>query len=68
MVGSDLVWCCWDEETLGKKQAAWYLNGREKSDSSPESHDVGKQHELWKGTVELVGLKEGETCLKKWQE
>jgi hypothetical protein len=61
------VWCCWDEEVLGKEERKGvYLNGRKLSDSSLESHEVAKQKDLWKGSLECVGLKEGETVLKNW--
>jgi hypothetical protein len=67
VVGKDLVWCCWDEEVLGKEETKCvYLNGRKLSDSSLESHEVAKQKDLWKGSLECVGLKEGETVLKNW--
>lgn len=54
MAGEDLLWCCWDEWLKGGE----YVDGRSVIMSSPESLDVGKQEELWKGTGELLGLSE----------
>jgi hypothetical protein len=66
-VGKDLVWCCWDKVVLGKEPRAVYLNGTEVTTSSPESRDVVKQEVLWKGSLELAGLKDGEIALKEWK-
>ena len=62
-VGEDLVLAGWNEELPG----ATYLDGHVVRDSSPETHDVEKQAKLWKGSLKLVGLKEGETELKGWR-
>lgn len=63
-VGRDLIWACWDEKVLGNPcPGALYLNGTEVVDSSPETHDERKQKELWRASLELVGIKEGETVL-----
>jgi len=66
-VGKDLVWCCWDEVVVGQEPRAVYLNGTEVSTSSPESRDVLKQGVLWKGSLELAGLKQGEIALNEWK-
>ena len=63
-VGRDLIWACWDEKVLGNPcSGALYLNGTDVVESSPETHDEKKQKELWRGSLEWVGIKEGETEL-----
>jgi hypothetical protein len=52
--GSDLLYACFDEKTLGKVPGALYLNGTEIADSSTESHDVKKQGELWRETMKVA--------------
>lgn len=63
-VGRDLIWACWDEGILGSPcPGALYLNGTQVVDSSPETHDERKQKELWRESLELVGIGEGESAL-----
>jgi hypothetical protein len=62
-VGRDLVWCCWDEKSLGRTPKGLYLNGTEVSRSSRETYDQGKQGRLWRESWEIVGLKEGDVAL-----
>lgn len=63
-VGRDLVWCCWDEKSLGKTPRALYLNGTEVIRSSKETYDESKQGRLWHESLELVGLTGEEVGLK----
>ena len=44
-----------------------YLNGNELKESNPENFDEWKRKALWSGSVELVGLKEGDTALRNWK-
>lgn len=44
-----------------------YLDGKLPSGTSEESKDVTKRKLVWKETVNLAGLKEGETILPNWQ-
>jgi len=52
-----------DVETLKRPKVA-NLNGRMIEDTSPESHDEGKQEILWEGSVKLTGLCEGDRILR----
>ncbi|KAH7304288.1 putative short-chain dehydrogenase [Stachybotrys elegans] len=43
-----------------------YLDGRTPIQTSKEARDIEKRQLVWRETVKLVGLKEGETVLKNW--
>ncbi|ETS79511.1 hypothetical protein PFICI_09364 [Pestalotiopsis fici W106-1] len=53
-----------DEEGNPPKDKYW--DGRTPSETSEESRDVSKRELVWKETVKLAGLKEGETVLANW--
>lgn len=44
-----------------------YYDGREPLETSKESKDVVKRELVWKETVKLASLKEGDTILTNWQ-
>ncbi|KAI0479231.1 putative short-chain dehydrogenase [Xylariaceae sp. FL0804] len=44
-----------------------YFDGRTPLETSEESRDPVKREMVWRETVRLSGLKEGETVLTKWQ-
>lgn len=52
---------------LGQFPKDVYLDGMEKSDTSMESKDPRKRDIVWKESVGLAHLKEGETVLQNWQ-
>ncbi|KAK6197109.1 hypothetical protein LQW54_010904 [Pestalotiopsis sp. IQ-011] len=43
-----------------------YWDGRTPAETSEESRDASKRELVWKETVKLTGLKEGETVLANW--
>ena len=51
----------------GEFPRAVYFDGGLVGESSIESRDEEKQAELWKGSVEIVGLVEGDSALKDWK-
>ncbi|TGJ81877.1 hypothetical protein E0Z10_g6894 [Xylaria hypoxylon] len=53
------------EEGLSLKDK--YFDGREPLKTSEESRDPAKRELVWKETVKLVSLKEGDTVLTYWQ-
>ncbi|KAI5919910.1 putative short-chain dehydrogenase [Camillea tinctor] len=44
-----------------------YFDGRTPLETSVESRDAAKRELVWRETVKLAGLKEGETVLSNWQ-
>ncbi|KAI1401053.1 putative short-chain dehydrogenase [Hypoxylon fuscum] len=44
-----------------------YFNGRTPLETSEESRDAAKRNLVWKETVRMTGLKEGETALTNWR-
>ena len=44
-----------------------YFNGSTPLETSQESRDIEKRQLVWKETVKVAGLKEGETVLGDWQ-
>ncbi|RYO88773.1 hypothetical protein DL764_008690 [Monosporascus ibericus] len=44
-----------------------YFDGRSPFETSEESRDTEKRELVWKETVKLAGLKDGETVLTTWQ-
>ncbi|KAI1762278.1 putative short-chain dehydrogenase [Hypoxylon sp. FL1150] len=44
-----------------------YVDGRTPLETSEESHDAAKRDVVWKETVRLAGLKDGETILTNWR-
>ncbi|CAJ2512826.1 Uu.00g009450.m01.CDS01 [Anthostomella pinea] len=44
-----------------------YFDGRTPLETGEESRDAAKREMVWKETVRLTGLKEGETVLADWQ-
>ncbi|KAI3317206.1 putative short-chain dehydrogenase [Xylariaceae sp. AK1471] len=44
-----------------------YFDGTTPLETSEESRDAAKRELVWKETVKLTGLKEGETALSNWQ-
>lgn len=63
----DLMLASFDEKYLGAHPKAVYLNGSVKAVSSAESRDETKQKQLWKDSVKLARIRDGETVLKNWQ-
>jgi hypothetical protein len=63
----DLLLACFDEKELGEYPKSVYLTGSKKIDSSVESRDEEKQRRLWKDSLKLARIKDGETALKDWQ-
>lgn len=52
---------------LGQFPKDVYLDGTEKSDTSIESKDPRKRDIVWKESIGLAHLKEGETVLQNWK-
>lgn len=44
-----------------------YFDGRTRMETGEESRDAAKRALVWKETVRLAGLEEGETVLADWQ-
>ena len=65
--GTDLLICCFDEQSLGKYPKAAFLNGSERAKPSKESQDRKKQKKLWMDSLKLARLRDGDTVLKNWQ-
>jgi hypothetical protein len=63
----DLVMACFDSQDYGNTSEAIFLNGTDKVMSSKESMNEAKQEQLWKDSVRLLGLREGDTVLKYLQ-
>ena len=60
----DILNACFKVDGIvGRWPKGLYLNGDVKKISSEESRDEEKQAELWQGSLELVGLEEGDTAL-----
>ena len=61
----DVLAACFDEGgVLGKYPKGVYLNGSEVIGTSAETRDEGKQRRLWKASVEMARLGEGEMPLE----
>jgi hypothetical protein len=61
----DLLAACF-AGTWGEHPKGVYLNGSAKAESSVESHDEGKQKQLWVDSLKLARVREGDTVLKGW--
>ena len=44
-----------------------YFDGRTPLETSEESRNAAKRKLVWKETIRLAGLKEGQTILVNWQ-
>lgn len=44
-----------------------YFNGRQLTETGPESKDTAKRQLVWSETVKYAGLKEGDTVLVDWK-
>ena len=65
---ADLLRASFDESApLGKHPKALYLNGSEVGPVAIEAKDEKKQRELWEGSLQYAGIKEGDTILKSWK-
>lgn len=64
---ADLLRASFDEKALGKRPKALYLNGSEVGAVTPEAKDEKKQRELWEGSLQYAGIKEGDTALTNWK-
>jgi hypothetical protein len=53
-----------DEKTLGEHPKALYVDGTRISDTSPESRDKEKQKRLWEGSLQIAGVRDGDTVLR----
>jgi hypothetical protein len=66
--GSDLLKTGLEKEGVYEGGvAAVYWDGGKRGETSVESRDGEKQGVLWRGSLEILGLKEGETVLKDWR-
>jgi hypothetical protein len=66
--GTDLLKAGFERgEPYGEFPKAVYLDGSVRKESSFESRDREKQRLLWRGSIEIVKLKEGETGLVDWK-
>ncbi len=60
----DILNACFKVDgTVGRFPKGLYLDGDVRKVSSEESRDEAKQVELWEGSLEMVGLSEGDTAL-----
>ena len=65
--GKDMLRACFDKKTFGEYPKAAYIDGCVMSHTPEWANDEAKQKELWKGSLELAKVKEGETVLKNWR-
>lgn len=63
----DLMLASFDENYLGVRPKAVYLNGSVKATSSAESRDEDKQKQLWEESLKLAMIRDGETALENWK-
>lgn len=63
----DLLFATFDEDMLGVHPKAVTLNGRVEKITSAESRDEAKAKRLWKESLVLSGLKQGDTILVNWK-
>jgi hypothetical protein len=64
---ADLLRASFDEKALGKHPKALYLNGSEVGAVTAEAKEEKKQRELWEGSLQFAGIKEGDTALRNWK-
>ena len=65
--GKDMLRVCFDKKTFGEYPKAAYVNGSVMSHTPEYANDEAKQKELWKGSLELASIKEGDTVLQDWR-
>lgn len=65
--GNFLLMACFDTAVFGDRPKAKYLNGAVVGTTPPLANDEVKQKELWKGSLDLAGVKDGDTVLKNWR-
>lgn len=58
---------CFDKKAFGEYPKAEYIDGCELSHTPEWANDEVKQKAVWKGSLELAKVKEGETTLKDWR-
>jgi len=58
---------CFDTASLGERPQALYLDGIEEIQASDEARDEAKQKMLWRDSVSLAGLADGDTVLQVWK-
>ncbi|KAH9903912.1 hypothetical protein F4778DRAFT_71996 [Xylariomycetidae sp. FL2044] len=64
--GKDALRAAFDTETLGEYPKDVYLNGSDAWKPSKESDNESKREELWRDSVALANIVEGETALTRW--
>jgi hypothetical protein len=65
--GKDMLRACFDKKAFGEYPKAVYIDGSVMSETPEWANDEAKQRELWKGSLELAKVKDGETVLKDWR-
>ena len=64
--GRDVLRACFDKKEIGEYPKALYIDGTVITQTPKWANDEGQQKDVWKGSLELVGLKEGDTALENW--
>lgn len=65
--GKDVLRACFDKKDVGEYPKAVYIDGTVVIPTPKYANDETKQNDLWKGSLELAGIKEGDTVLKEWR-
>lgn len=63
----DLLNASFNEKDYGKHPQALYLNGSAKAEAGAEARNEQYQKEIWKASIGMARLKEGDTVLENWQ-
>ncbi|KAL8824249.1 MAG: hypothetical protein Q9191_005187 [Dirinaria sp. TL-2023a] len=63
----DLLNASFNETDYGKHPQALYLNGSAKAKAGAEARNEQYQKEMWKASVRMARLEEGDTVLENWQ-
>jgi hypothetical protein len=64
--GRDVLRVCFDRKDVSEYPKAAYFDGTAVKPTPRWANDESKQKELWKGSLELAGIKEADTALKNW--
>ena len=65
--GRDVLRACFDKKDVGEYPKALYVDGTVVIPTPRWANDETKQREAWKGSLELIGMKEGDTALRDWK-
>ena len=65
--GKDMLRACFDTKAFGEYPKAAYIDGSAMSHTPEWANDEEKQRNLWKESLEVAKVKDGETALKDWK-